>query len=80
MKQEEQKQLVANEGWREFRDWVKASVELESKRVNARLEYYDLEGSIARRDAFEDVWGMIKAFEKPMGNPVRIEEVEKGQN
>lgn len=69
MNSEQQKALVENEGWKEFRDWVKATVELESNKVVSRLEDARLEEARGRRDAFEDVWDMILAFEG-----VRVEE------
>lgn len=63
MNSEEQKGLVENPGWKEFRDWVKATVEQESNTVVSRLEDARLKEARGRRDAFEDVWAMILAFE-----------------
>lgn len=56
--------LVSNKGWKEFRDWVKASVELEARRVIEDLDHPRLEHQQGRRGAFEEVWGMVLAFEK----------------
>lgn len=64
MKKQERKALVANPAWGEFRDWVKASCELENGRVADALEDARLEKQQGYRNAFEDVWGMVLAFEK----------------
>lgn len=71
MNKEEQKALVENRGWKEFKDWVKATLELESNTVVSRLEDARLEETQGRRDAYEDVWAMILAFEGvPLGKEV----------
>lgn len=54
----------AEERWREFRGWVKSSVEREARFAIDELESHKLEKAQMRRDAFEDVWDMILAFER----------------
>lgn len=56
--------LAKSPGWKEFREWVRSSVELEARRVIDDLEHPRLDKQQGRRDAFEDVWGMVLAFEK----------------
>lgn len=54
----------AEERWRQLRDWTKASVELEGRLAIDELESSQLEKAQTRRDTFEEVWGMILAFEQ----------------
>ena len=50
--------------WREFADWVQEMVKLEALRVTEELNGPDLERQQGRRDAFEDVWVMVLAFQR----------------
>lgn len=64
MNEADRKALTENRAWLDFRDWIKATVELENRRVVEDLDDPRLEKRQGRRDAFEDVWKMVLAFEE----------------